>query len=134
MAKSKKSKKKVFIIVAIVLVVIIAAVVLAVILNNNNKVEDKSEKKVEKKEPKLEVDDNLVYYVAKLKYKDGNVVKVGSGFSDELRKEVWQNQDKYLGAICEVKYFEETSNADGGLSLRFPIFKDFRSDKTEADF
>jgi DNA ligase-1 len=69
-----------------------------------------------------------------VKYKDGNVVKVGSGFSDELRKEVWQNQDKYLGAICEVKYFEETSNADGGLSLRFPIFKDFRSDKTEADF
>lgn len=76
MAKSKNSKKKVFIIVAIVLVVIIAAIVVAVILNKNNKVEDKPEKKVEKKEPKLEVDDNLVYYVAKLKYKDGNVKSI----------------------------------------------------------
>lgn len=69
-----------------------------------------------------------------VRYKDGNVVKVGSGFSDELRVTVWNNQSDYLGNICEIQYFEETTNADGGKSLRFPIFKDFRPDKIEADY
>jgi DNA ligase-1 len=69
-----------------------------------------------------------------VRYKNNNVVKVGSGFSDGLRDLIWENQDDYLGAICEIQYFEETTNADGGISLRFPIFKDFRSDKLEADF
>ena len=69
-----------------------------------------------------------------VRYKDGNVVKVGSGFTDGLREEIWKNQGKYLDTICEISYFEETTNADGGKSLRFPIFKDFRTDKTEADF
>ena len=69
-----------------------------------------------------------------VRYKDGNVVKVGSGFSDDIRKEIWTNQSKYLNTVCEIQYFEETTNADGGISLRFPIFKDFRPDKPEADF
>ena len=69
-----------------------------------------------------------------VRYKDGNVVKVGSGFTDGLREEIWKNQGKYLDTICEIQYFEETTNADGGKSLRFPIFKDFRTDKLEADF
>jgi DNA ligase-1 len=69
-----------------------------------------------------------------VRYKNNNVVKVGSGFSDTLRKEIWQNRDSHLGAICEIQYFEETTNADGGESLRFPVFKDFRPDKLEADY
>jgi DNA ligase-1 len=69
-----------------------------------------------------------------VRYKNGNVVKVGSGFSDQLRKEIWQNRNSHLGTICEIQYFEETTNADGGESLRFPIFKDFRHDKLEADY
>ena len=69
-----------------------------------------------------------------VRYKNGNVVKVGSGFSDEMRDMIWDHQDKCLGAICEIQYFEETTNADGGESLRFPIFKDFRHDKLEADY
>jgi len=69
-----------------------------------------------------------------VRYKNGNVVKVGSGFSDDLRVTIWNNQSDYLGSICEVQYFESTTNADGGESLRFPIFKDFRPDKTEADY
>ena len=69
-----------------------------------------------------------------VRYKDGNVVKVGSGFTDWLREEIWKNQGKYLNAICEVKYFETSVNQDGGESLRFPIFVDIRTDKTEADF
>lgn len=69
-----------------------------------------------------------------VKYKDGNLVKVGSGFSDDLRNTIWENQATTCGAICEIQYFEETTNADGGISLRFPVFKDFRPDKLEADF
>ena len=69
-----------------------------------------------------------------VRYRQGNVVKVGSGFSDSLRDEIWKNQDKYLYSICECQYFEETTNADGGISLRFPVFKDFRPDKDTPDF
>ena len=69
-----------------------------------------------------------------VRYKNGNVVKVGSGFSDELRALIWVEPSDFIGKIIEVQYFEETTNADGGESLRFPIFKDFRPDKTEADF
>ena len=69
-----------------------------------------------------------------VRYKNGNVVKVGSGFSDDLRVTIWANQSDYLGKVAEISYFEETTNASGGTSLRFPIFKDVRYDKTEADF
>lgn len=69
-----------------------------------------------------------------VRYKDGNVVKVGSGFSDEIRALIWTEPSDFLGKIVEIQYFEETTNADGGKSLRFPIFKDFRPDKTEADY
>ena len=64
----------------------------------------------------------------------GNQVKVGSGLTDELRKEVWNNQNKYLNTIIEVSYFEETKDANGIPSLRFPTFKDFRLDKTEPNY
>lgn len=69
-----------------------------------------------------------------VRYKNGNIVRVGSGFSDILRTQIWANQDKYLYSICEIQYFEETTNADGGISLRFPVFKDFRPDKLAPDF
>lgn len=69
-----------------------------------------------------------------VRYKNGNIVKVGSGFSDELRALIWLEPSDYVGKIVEVQYFEETTNADGGISLRFPVFKDFRSDKLTPDF
>ena len=69
-----------------------------------------------------------------VRYKNGNTVKVGSGFTDWLRTEIWNNRGKYMDKIVEIKYFEETTNQDGGESLRFPIFNDFRPDKLEADF
>lgn len=59
----------------------------------------------------------------------GNTVKVGSGISDELRDKVWSNKEKYIGVTIEVQYFEETTNQEGGKSLRFPVFLDFRFDK-----
>ena len=69
-----------------------------------------------------------------VRYKKGNVVKVGSGFTDEMRAEIWADTSKYLGRICTVKYFEETTNKDNGISLRFPTFVSIRTDKFEADF
>lgn len=69
-----------------------------------------------------------------VRYKDGNIVKVGSGFSDWMRDEIWQNQIYYIGKIAEIQFFEETKNDKGGVSLRFPIFKEVRLDKREADF
>lgn len=68
-----------------------------------------------------------------VRYKNGNIVKVGSGLTKQLREEVWKDKDSYIGQIIEVGYFEETHNSDGGESLRFPTFKAFRTDK-EADF
>ena len=59
---------------------------------------------------------------------------VGSGFSDFDREFIWNNQDKYLGKICEIQYFEETKNKDGGVSLRFPVYKHLRFDKTEPSY
>ena len=56
----------------------------------------------------------------------GNPVDVGSGFSDAQRIEIWRNQEKYLGKVVTVKYFEESADAYGNPSLRFPIFKGFR--------
>ena len=66
-------------------------------------------------------------------YKGGEV-RVGSGLTDELRKEIWRDQSKYLSSIIEVSYFEETKDSAGKLSLRFPTFKDFRFDKTEPNY
>lgn len=69
-----------------------------------------------------------------VRYKNGNIVKVGSGFSDELRTLIWLEPSDFVGKICECQFFEETTNADGGISLRFPVFKDFRPDKLTPDF
>lgn len=72
-----------------------------------------------------------------VRYKDGNIVKVGSGFSDEERALYWAQPDLILNKIVEVKYFESSKNADGTESLRFPTWtsniRDPR-DKAEADF
>ena len=66
-------------------------------------------------------------------YKGGEV-RVGSGLTDELRKEIWQNPEKYINSIIEIAYFEETKDSTGKPSLRFPTFKDFRPDKTEPNY
>lgn len=68
-----------------------------------------------------------------VKYK-GNIVKVGSGWKESDREEIWNNQEKYLNVILEIAYFEETTNKDGTYSLRFPIAKRFRFDKDEESY
>lgn len=62
-----------------------------------------------------------------------NVVKVGSGFTDEQRDYYYNNQDKIIGKIVSVKYKEKTKNKDGSESLQFPVFLCVREDKDEAD-
>lgn len=64
----------------------------------------------------------------------GNIVGVGSGFSDYQREYIWNNQDEFLDKIVEVQYFEETKNKEGQVSLRFPVFKHKRDDKTEPSY
>jgi DNA ligase-1 len=64
----------------------------------------------------------------------GFTVGVGSGFTDQDREVIWQNREKFMNSIVEIQYFEESKNADGGLSLRFPVFKQFRHDKDEVSY
>lgn len=64
----------------------------------------------------------------------GNTVKVGSGFSLRQRDEIWNSPCDYLNKIVEIQYFEETTNEQGTLSLRFPIFKQWRFDKDEPSY
>jgi DNA ligase-1 len=65
----------------------------------------------------------------------GNEVRVGSGFSDELRDSIWKNPNSIIGKIIEVKYKEVTKNKDTGAeSLQFPVFIGIRKDKEEESY
>lgn len=64
----------------------------------------------------------------------GYEVKVGSGFDDEARQYYYNNPDKIVNHIVEVQYFEETTNDNGTLSLRFPVFLKVRDDKDEESY
>jgi len=55
----------------------------------------------------------------------GVKVRVGSGFSDDLRDSIWKNPDDFIGRMVEIRYQEVTQ--DG--SLRFPTFVCFRNDR-----
>jgi DNA ligase-1 len=56
---------------------------------------------------------------------DGIACKVGSGFSDKDRKDIWNNESLAVGRIAEIKYQEVTP--DG--VMRFPVFVRWRNDK-----
>ena len=64
---------------------------------------------------------------------EDNTFNVSSGLTEEQRIDIWENQDQYIGKIIEIKYFEETTNKEGGRSLRFPVVLGFRDDKTVED-
>lgn len=65
---------------------------------------------------------------------NGNVVGVGSGFTDEQRIKYWEDKDYLVGKIIEVKYKEVSTDKKTGLeSLQFPVFVCEKFDKTEPN-
>lgn len=64
----------------------------------------------------------------------GYPLRAGSGFNDEQRKLYFNNPELIVGSLVEVQYFRESQNAEGGLSVSFPIFKMIRTDKTEPSY
>ena len=60
-------------------------------------------------------------------------VDIGYGFSDQEREAFWNNPSLVIGKIIEIKYFEETTNQNGGKGIRFGGFKTIRNDKTVDD-
>ena len=63
----------------------------------------------------------------------GYQLRVGSGFTDEQRDYYWKHKSKIVNRIVEIKYFEKSSDKDGNLSLRFPVFKCVR-DKDDISY
>lgn len=64
----------------------------------------------------------------------GNIVGVGSGFSDIDREYIWNNKHLFIDKIAEIQYFEISKNKEGVESLRFPVWKHLRTDKTEPSY
>lgn len=65
---------------------------------------------------------------------DGKIYNcdVGSGLTLEQREDFWAHKDKVLNKIIEISYFEVSMNSNNNsYSLRFPVFKHIRDDKTE---
>ena len=70
---------------------------------------------------KLEVEEEMMASVT-IEHK-GQPVSVGSGFSIEERKCYFKKPKEIIGKTITVRYFEESHDSDGKISLRFPTFK-----------
>jgi hypothetical protein len=59
----------------------------------------------------------------------------GSGLDEKsgIRDEIWNNKDKYLNGICQIKCNGLSKNRNGGNSVLFPVFEEIRFDKTKAN-
>jgi len=57
-----------------------------------------------------------------IEYK-GNEVSVGSGFSLDQRKKYFKNPSLIKNKEITVKYFQESKDSTGKVSLRFPTIK-----------
>ncbi len=56
--------------------------------------------------------------------------KVGSGFTDEQRKNI---KEDVVGKIATIKYNQLIKDSNGNYSLFLPVFSEIRDDKFEAD-
>ena len=57
----------------------------------------------------------------KIKLENGSICGVGTGLSDEQRIQWMKNPNEIVGKQIQVKYKEQTKNADGTWSLQFPV-------------
>lgn len=64
----------------------------------------------------------------------GYELRVGSGFTDEQRKNLWTHAEVVIDKIVTIQYKAETKNKDGGISVQFPTFKGVRTDKNEESY
>lgn len=53
---------------------------------------------------------------------------VGSGLTDDQRRDIWDNPKRYIGRKIEIECFGESTNSAGTTSLNCPIFKRFVGD------
>jgi len=62
---------------------------------------------------------------------DGKVfqTKCGGGFSEALRKDIWDNQAKYLNKIIEIVHYGISTNEKEGRGFRHPNYLRMREDK-----
>lgn len=68
-----------------------------------------------------------------LEYK-GNTVNCGI-MPDEVRHKVWSNQSEYLNTIIEVEHEAESWAENSDVpSISYPVFVDFRPEKTEPSY
>lgn len=58
----------------------------------------------------------------------GFPVKVGSGLSMSQRVQWLEHPEEIIGKVATIKYFSESVDKNGDLSLRFPIFKGLREE------
>ena len=82
--------------------------------------------------PKSRLENTLGGIVVVGFLEDGTRVEtnVGSGFSDELRADIWSNQHSWLGRTVVIKYQEVSkSKSKEVASLRFPTYERWRDDK-----
>ncbi len=64
---------------------------------------------------------------------DGVINCVPSGIAEDLRFEIWENQNEYLDKIITVKCNGLSKTKEGTWSLLHPRFIKFRGDKEKAD-
>lgn len=62
---------------------------------------------------------------------EGELVNVGTGFTEGQRKTLWAIRDTLTEYMVEIEYREMTKNKKGTRSLRFPVFKKIRFDKED---
>jgi DNA ligase-1 len=64
----------------------------------------------------------------------GTTVGVGTGFTDEDRTVFWNNKQEFIGRVVTIQYFEETCDAKGVPSIRFPVYKELREKGKEVSY
>lgn len=64
---------------------------------------------------------------------NGNLKKIGtvsSGLTDDMKKDITENSDKFIGSVLMVQCMQKDNDAK---TLRHPIFKSFRIDKNAKE-